>query len=172
MIIYAATTVGCVGGGYLSSWFIRQGMDTLKSRQRSLFIFAVIELCIIMLQFVNNVWFAVGILSLAVAVHQGWATNVFTLASDMFPKQVVSSVVGIAGMAGAVGGILFPMFVGFLLDYYKVLGAISNGYNIIFTICGCTYVVVWLIITFLIKKAEKVQIKTSVLIQCGQSVNR
>ncbi|MDX9881451.1 MAG: MFS transporter [Prolixibacteraceae bacterium] len=162
MIIYAATTIGCVGGGYLSSWFIRRGMATLKARRKALLIFAVTELCVIMLQFVSNVWIAVAILSLAVAVHQGWATNVFTLASDMFPKQVVSSVVGIAGMSGAVGGILFPMFVGFLLDYYKNLGNISFGYNIIFTFCGCTYLVVWLIITFLIKRSEKIKIETAI----------
>ncbi|MDX9881896.1 MAG: MFS transporter [Prolixibacteraceae bacterium] len=158
MIIYAATTVGCVGGGYLSSWFIRRGMETLKARQKTLLIFAIIELCVIMLQFVTSVWIAVAILSLAVAVHQGWATNVFTLASDMFPKQVVSSVVGIAGMSGAVGGILFPMFVGFLLDHYKVLGNIAVGYNFIFTFCGCTYLAVWSIISILIKRSKNVEI--------------
>ncbi|NJK94404.1 MAG: MFS transporter [Bacteroidales bacterium] len=154
MIIYAATTIGCVGGGYLSSWFIKRGMATLKARQKALLIFAVIELGIISLQFVTNVWVAVAILSLAVAVHQGWATNVFTLASDMFPKQVVSSVVGIAGMSGAIGGILFPILVGFLLDYYKAFGDISIGYNIIFTFCGSTYLIVWLIIMLLIKRTK------------------
>lgn len=163
MIIYAATTIGCVGGGYLSSWFIKKGMATLKARQKALLIFAVTELCVITLQFVTNVWIAVAILSLAVAVHQGWATNVFTLASDMFPKEIVSSVVGIAGMSGAVGGILFPILVGFLLDYYKVLGDISIGYNIIFTFCGCTYLAVWLIITLLIKRSQNVNIEKTIL---------
>lgn len=163
MIIYAATTIGCIGGGYLSSWFIKRGLATLKARQMALLIFAVTELCIIMLQFVSNVWFAVAILSLAVAVHQGWATNVFTLASDMFPKQIVSSVIGIAGMSGAIGGILFPMLVGFLLDYYKVKGNISVGYNIIFTLCGCTYLLVWLVIIYLIKRSKGVKIESVII---------
>jgi ACS family hexuronate transporter-like MFS transporter len=135
-------------------------MATLKARQKALLIFAVVQLCVITLQFVTNVWVAVAILSLAVGIHQGWATNVFTLASDMFPKQIVSSVVGIAGMSGALGGILFPMFVGFLLDYYKAFGNISIGYNIIFTFCGCTYLIVWLVIRILIKRSEKVKIET------------
>jgi len=78
----------------------------------------------------------------------------------MFPKQVVGSVVGIAGMFGALGGILFPMLVGFLLDYYKAFGNISIGYNIIFTFCGFTYLVVWLIIMLLIKKSKNVRIET------------
>jgi ACS family hexuronate transporter-like MFS transporter len=160
MIIYMATTIGSVAGGYLSSYFINKGMTTLKARQKALLIFAVVQLCVITLQFVTNVWIAVAILSLAVGIHQAWSTNVFTLASDMFPKQIVSSVVGIAGMSGALGGILFPMFVGFLLDYYKAFGNISIGYNIIFAFCGCTYLIVWLIIRFLIERSENVIIET------------
>ncbi len=108
MIIYAATTVGSIGGGYFSSWLIRRGWSTLKARKTALILFAVLEVSIILAQFATDLWVAVGLISLAVAVHQAWATNVFTLASDLFPKQAVSSVVGIGGMAGAVGGIQFP----------------------------------------------------------------
>ena len=119
MLIYTATTVGSIGGGYLSSWLIKNGWPTLKARKTVLLVFAVLELSIIMAQFATSVWVAVGLISLAVAVHQAWATNVFTLASDLFPKQAVSSVAGIAGMAGAVGGIFFPILVGTLLDTYQ-----------------------------------------------------
>jgi ACS family hexuronate transporter-like MFS transporter len=97
-----------------------------------------------------------GLISLAVAVHQAWATNVFTLASDMFPKEAVSSVVGIAGMAGAVGGILFPILIGSVLDSYKAAGNLAGGYHLIFTFCGCTYLVAWTIIHLLTRKSQKV----------------
>jgi ACS family hexuronate transporter-like MFS transporter len=80
------------------------------------------EVSIILAQFASSAWVAVALISLAVAVHQAWATNVFTMASDMFPKEAVSSVVGIGGMAGAVGGILFPMLVGTLLDTTRKQG--------------------------------------------------
>jgi sugar phosphate permease len=66
----------------------------------------------------------------------------------------------VAGMSGAIGGMLFPLLVGFLLDYYKAFGNISIGYNVIFTFCGCTYLVVWLIIMLLIKRSENVRIET------------
>jgi ACS family hexuronate transporter-like MFS transporter len=102
---------------------------------------------------------AVGLLSLAVAVHQAWAANVFTMASDMFPKQVVSSVVGIGGMAGAAGGIIFPIFIGNVLDRYKAEGHLQSGYNLIFTICGCTYLVALLIIHLLTRGDEKVTLE-------------
>lgn len=154
MIIYTATTVGSISGGYFSSRLIKRGWPTLKARKTALLIFAVVELSVILLQFATNVWVAVGLLSLAVAVHQAWATNVFTLGSDLFPKQAVSSAVGIGGMAGAVGGILFPMLVGSLLDSYKAVGNLSGGYNVLFTICGCTYLVAWLIIHWLTRKSR------------------
>ena len=152
MIIYASTTFGSVFGGYLSSHFIKKGWPVLKARKTALFIFAIIELSVIFAQFVTNVWCAVALISVVIAVHQAWATNIFTMASDMFPKESVSSVVGIGGMAGAVGGIFFPLLVGYLLDAYKILGNISIGYNILFTICGCMYLFAFTIIHLLIRK--------------------
>jgi ACS family hexuronate transporter-like MFS transporter len=130
----------------------------LEARKSALLIFAVLELSIILAQYTTAAWMAVGIISLAVAVHQAWATNVFTLASDMFPGEAVSSVVGIAGMAGAVGGILFPTLVGYLLDTYKAAGNLIDGYNILFTICGFTYLTAWIIIHLLTRKHAMVRL--------------
>ncbi|GAB3021714.1 MFS transporter [Spirosoma pulveris] len=158
MLIYLATTVGSIGGGFLSSWLIKRGWPTLKARKTVLIVFAGLELSIILAQFATDVWVAVGLISLAVAVHQAWATNVFTMASDLFPKQAVSSAVGIAGMAGAVGGIFFPMLVGRLLDAYKAAGNLSGGYNVLFTICGFTYLTAWIIIHLLTRKPKQVDI--------------
>ncbi|WP_020601184.1 MFS transporter [Spirosoma panaciterrae] len=159
MLIYLATTLGSIGGGYLSSQLIKRGWPTLKARKTALLAFAVIELSVISLQFATNVWTAVGLLSLAVAVHQAWATNVFTLGSDLFPKQAVSSAVGIGGMAGAVGGILFPMLVGSLLDRYRAEGNLSGGYNVLFTICGFTYLIAWGIIHLLTRSMRPIAVE-------------
>ncbi|MEJ7739264.1 MAG: MFS transporter [Chitinophagaceae bacterium] len=158
MIIYAATTVGSIGGGYFSSQLIKRGWPVLKARKLALLIFAILEVSIILAQFATNAWVAVMLISIAVAVHQAWATNIFTTASDMFPKEAVSSVVGIGGMAGALGGILFPILVGNLLDTYKAAGNLQGGYNVLFTICGFTYLVAWTIIHLLTRKFEKVKL--------------
>ena len=158
MFIYLATTVGSIGGGYLSSWLIRKGWPVLKARKTVLIIFAFLEVSIILAQFATEAWMAVALISLAVAVHQAWATNVFTMASDMFPTEAVSSVVGIAGMAGAIGGILFPILIGSLLDSYKAAGNLTGGYHLIFTICGFTYLIAWTIIHLLTRKTEKVKL--------------
>jgi ACS family hexuronate transporter-like MFS transporter len=159
MIIYTATTVGSIAGGYFSSLLIKRGWPVMKARRTALLIFAVFELSILLARYATEAWMAVAIISLAVAVHQAWATNVFTSASDMFPSEAVSSVVGIAGMAGAVGGILFPLLVGFLLDTFKAAGNITAGYNLIFTICGSTYLVAWVIIHLLTRKHSIVKLE-------------
>jgi MFS transporter, ACS family, hexuronate transporter len=154
MIIYTATTVGSISGGWFSSQLIKRGWEVIRARKAVLLAFAILELSVIGIQFAGNVWVAVALISFAVALHQAWATNVFTLPSDMFPKQAVSSVVGIGGMAGAIGGILFPILIGSLLDTYKAAGNIAGGYNIIFTICGFTYLVAWGIIHLLTRKSR------------------
>ena len=158
MTIYAATTIGSISGGYFSSWLINKGWPVLKARKTVLFVFALLEVSVILVQFATQPWVAVALISLAVAVHQAWATNVFTMASDMFPIEAVSSVVGIAGMAGAVGGILFPILIGSLLDTYKAAGNLAGGYHLIFTLCGFTYLIAWTIIHFLTRKSEKLRL--------------
>ena len=157
MIIYGATTIGSILGGYFSSVLVKRGWPVIKARKTVLFLFAIIEISILSAQYISNVWMAVILISTVVAVHQAWATNIFTLASDMFPKQSVSSVVGIGGMAGAIGGILFPIFIGHVLDSYKLAGNITEGYNLIFTICGFTYLTAWVIIHFLTSNTKPIE---------------
>ena len=158
VIVYTTTTIGSIGGGYLSGYFIRLGWSVFRARKTAMLIFALCVVPIVFAQYATNVWVAVGLISLAAAAHQAWSANIFTTASDMFPKRAVSSVVGIGGMAGAVGGILFPMFVGRLLDTYKAAGNIGAGYNLLFVICGCAYLLAWGIMHLFTPKMEKVEL--------------
>jgi MFS transporter, ACS family, hexuronate transporter len=155
-IIYTMTTIGSIGGGYLSSFFIRKGWPVFKARKTAMFIFALLVTPIMFVKFATDIWVVVGLISLAAAAHQAWSANVFTTASDMFPKRAVSSVVGIGGMAGAAGNILFPMLVGIILDHYRVLGNITSGYNIIFVICGSVYILAWFVMHLLTPKMKPV----------------
>ena len=129
-----------------------------KARKISMLVFAFCVVPIMTAQYAPNVWVAVGLISLAAAAHQAWSANIFTTVSDMFPKQAVSSVVGIGGMAGSTGGLLFPIVVGALLDHYKALGNIVIGYNILFVICGFAYLVAWIIMHFLAPRMERVRV--------------
>jgi ACS family hexuronate transporter-like MFS transporter len=154
--IYISTTIGSVGGGFLSSWLIRKHWPVFRARKVTLLLAAICVLPILFAKEVENIWAAVALISLAAAAHNAWSANLFTIVTDMFPKKALSSVVGIGGMAGSVGGILFPLFAGYLLDLYKGRGHISGGYNILFIICGFAYLLAWLIIHWLTPRMKKV----------------
>jgi ACS family hexuronate transporter-like MFS transporter len=152
VIIYMATSIGSIGGGYLSSYFIQKGWPVYKARKTAMFIFALCVLPIMSAKYATNMWVAVALISLAAAAHQAWSANIFTVASDMFPKRAISSVVGIGGMAGSVGGVLFPIFVGYILETYRQLGDSTAGYNIIFFVCGLMYMLAWAVMHFISPK--------------------
>jgi ACS family hexuronate transporter-like MFS transporter len=156
--IYVVSSFGSILGGYLSGWFIKAGWPVYKARKTAMFIFAVCVVPIVFVQYASNIWVAVALVSLAAAAHQAWSANIFTTASDMFPKKALSSVVGIGGMAGSVGGILFPLFIGIILDHFKLTSSIAVGYNIIFVICGIAYLLAWVVMHLLSPTMKKVEI--------------
>lgn len=158
ILVYTATTIGSIGGGYLSGYFIKKGWAIPKARKVSMFIFAICVVPIMAARFATNIWEAVALISIAAAAHQAWSANIYTVASDMFPKKAISSVIGIGGMAGSVGGMIFPVIVGSLLDSYKAAGDINSGYNIIFLLCGSAYILAWAIMHFFAPKNEQVEI--------------
>lgn len=158
ILIYTATAIGSIGGGYLSGFFIQKGWPVFRARKTAMLLFALCVLPVVLVQFAANKWQVVGLIALAVAAHQAWSANMFTTASDMFPKNAVSSVVGIGGMAGSVGGIFFPMFVGWLLETYKAANNLNGGYNLLFVICGCAYLLAWGLMHLCAPRMERVKI--------------
>ncbi len=157
--LYTCTTVGSIGGGYLSGYFIKKGQPIYKARKLAFLIIALCTLPIITIQWANDLWTVVLIISLAASAHQAWSANIFTTASDMFPQSALSSVVGIGGLAGAVGGVLFPVFIGIILDYYKNIGALNTGYNIIFMVCGSAYLLALVMMHLVLPKMNRVTAK-------------
>ncbi|MFD0792144.1 MFS transporter [Mucilaginibacter litoreus] len=158
ILIYTATTIGSIGGGYLSSWFIKRGMPIFRARKTAMFIFALCVMPIFAARYATNIWQAVALIALAAAAHQAWSANIFTSASDIFPKRAISSVVGIGGMAGSVGGIAFPFFIGWILDSAKASGDITAGYNILFIVCSCAYILAWFIMHLLVPRKRAVNL--------------
>ena len=156
IVIYLAATIGSVGGGWLSSKLIRQGWHPTRARQWAMALFAVCVVPVMAISQLDGLWPVIGVLSLAVAAHQAWSANIFTVAADQFPKHVLSRVVGLGTMAGTLGGALFPLLVGRILDHYKALGQLSEGYYIIFYIAGLAYLVAWTMLYIFVFRRVKV----------------
>ena len=146
-VVYTITTFGSIFGGWLSGNFIKKGWDTYKARKTAMLIFAFCVLPIVGAHELGKItpWFAIIIIGIAAASHQAWSANIFTTASDMFPKKAVASITGLGGMAGGIGGILIAKLAGALLDHFKALGTIEIGYYIMFIVCGAAYITAWVV---------------------------
>lgn len=156
--IYSIVTVLGVAGGWLTNYLVKHGWSVNKTRKLCMLFFA---LCVVPVVFVkgSGLWGTVCLIGLAAGAHQAWSANLFTTVSDMFPKKAVASVVGIGGMAGSIGGMLFPAYAGWLLDRYEKLGSPQTGYAILFAICAAAYVTAFLIGHVLAPKFERVEVK-------------
>jgi ACS family hexuronate transporter-like MFS transporter len=155
--IYTMTTIGSIGGGWVSGYMITKGMSPYKSRKVTMLIFALLVVPIIFAQSKGvSTWGAVCLIALAASAHQAWSTNLFTTVSDAFPKKVVSSITGIGGLAGAVGGAFISYIAGGILQHFKDLGHIETGYVVMFAIAGSAYLLAWIIMTVFAPKNNKV----------------
>lgn len=143
IVIYLIADLGSIGGGWLSSTFIKRGWSINRSRKMAMLICALMVTPIIFAANVKNLWVAVVLIGIAAAAHQGWSCNLFTTTSDMFPRQAVGSVVGIGGMAGALGGATMAVATGYILQ------STGQNYSIIFTIAGTLYLFALLVIHLL-----------------------
>ena len=151
IVIYVMADVGSVGGGWLSSHLIKRGWSVNKGRKTAMLVCAIAVMPIVFASQASEMWVAVALLSLATAAHQGWSANLFTTTSDMFPRKAIGSIVGLGGMAGAIGGMLIATIAGFILEF-------TGSYLVLFIICGSLYIVAYLIFIRLAPKLEMVKI--------------
>ncbi|PHY14256.1 MFS transporter [Caulobacter sp. B11] len=149
--IYLLSDVGSIGGGWLSSKFMKMGWSINRARKTTMLICALLAVPVMFASQANNVWLAVLIIGVATAAHQGFSANLYTLPSDVFPRAAVGSVVGIGGMLGAIGGMVFSKYIG------KVLEQIGT-YTPIFIVAGSAYLVALLVIHLLTPKMEPVKV--------------
>ncbi|QHL91918.1 MFS transporter [Sphingomonas changnyeongensis] len=147
VVIYVVSDLGSIVGGWISSRLIQRGWTINAARKVTMLGCALAVTPIFFAQWVDNLWVAVAIISLATAAHQAWSANLYTLPSDMFPRKAVGSVIGIGGTAGAIGGMIFSLYIG------QVLERIGT-YSLIFIVAGSVYLIALGIIQLLAPKLD------------------
>ena len=151
VVIYLIADAGSVLGGWMSSAMIHRGKSVNVARKTTMLLCAVAVIPIVFAYRIESMWGAVLLIGLAAAAHQGFSANLFTLSSDMFPAQAVGSVVGIGGMAGAIGGMLIAKAVGYTLQW-------TGSYMIPFVMAGSAYLLALAMIQILAPKLEPARI--------------
>jgi MFS transporter, ACS family, hexuronate transporter len=151
IIVYNFSAIGSIGGGWLSTAFNKAGMPMARARLSAMLVCACLILPIFFASRVSSLWAAVGILSLATAAHQGWSANLFTTASDMFPRSAVGSIVGIGGMAGSAGSVLFSLSTGWVLQ-------LTHSYTPLFVVAASAYLVGLLFLRIIAPGLQRVDV--------------
>jgi ACS family hexuronate transporter-like MFS transporter len=149
--VYLMADVGSIAGGWFSSFLIKRGWSVNAGRKTAMLICALCVLPVSLAIYGENLIVAVAIIGLAAAAHQGWSANLFTLASDLMPRRAVASVVGLGGMAGAVGGMLMAKYAGYVLENV-------GSYAPIFLLIGSMYLIALAIIHLLVPRLDPARI--------------
>lgn len=132
VVIYSMTCFGSIGGGWLSSALLQRGWSLNASRKTAMLACALCVVPVVFAAHASNLWLATVLIGIAASAHQGWAANLFALASDLFPRQAVGSVVGLGGMAGALTAVAFSESTGFILEttgsYWSLFAVAASVY--------------------------------------------
>jgi ACS family hexuronate transporter-like MFS transporter len=149
--IYLIADIGSIGGGWLSSALIKRGWSINAGRKTAMLVCALAVVPMVFASGAGSLWVAVGLVSIAAAAHQGWSANIFTMVSDLFPRKAVGSVVGLAGMAGAVGGMLIAKLTGYILQA-------TGSYVPVFLIAAFAYLTALTVIHLLVPRLEPAKV--------------
>jgi MFS transporter, ACS family, aldohexuronate transporter len=143
--IYLMADGGSIAGGWFAGWLMRRGFSLDRARKGAMLVCAIAVVPIVLAPAAHRLWEAVALVGLATAAHQGWSANVYTLASDLFPARAVGSVVGLAGFAGAVSGMMISTLVGWLLQR-------TGSYVPVFVMAGSAYLIALAVVHALVPR--------------------
>ena len=136
IVIYTFSSFGGIAGGYISSKLINMGRSVSFSRRTGLLVCALLVIPVLLIPGMDSLWGSILIISLACFAHQGWASNIYTVVSDYYPKSSVATMTSMSSFAGSIGGVLAASFVGNVLE-------ITGSYFVVFMIAGFAYLLAW-----------------------------
>ena len=145
-IPYAASGIGSLCGGWFSSRLLKTGHSLNFSRKMALGLSAAV---MPVAYFVTRtpVELAIVLFSIAFFGQQSWSTLVMIVPTDLFPRSAVGSVAGMVGFGGAIGGVIFGLVVGYLLDH-------GYGYETVFAIVSTLHVLAFIVISICIPQVK------------------
>lgn len=164
-VLYAITMFSLLGGKLPTIIINRTGLNPYAARMRAMLVFALVALLALFAQPLGaySYWYPVIIIGFVGAAHQSWTANLFSVASDMFPRSTIATITGINGMAGGASAFFINIISGQLFDYaaqtnMTFMGFVGKpaGYFMVFCYCGVAYLLAWTVMMVLVPKYKLV----------------
>ncbi|MEP6684316.1 MAG: MFS transporter [Parafilimonas sp.] len=149
-IIYAVSDVGSIFFGWLATYFMKRGWSENRARKTTLLICALCVTPIYLASQTHSIYFAIGLIALATAAHQGWSANMYAIPANLFPSKYVASVTGFGGTIGTISGVILAASTGFIVSKF--------GYQPMFIIASCSYLVGFICIHLIMPKMKPIEV--------------
>lgn len=133
-VIFQMTAIGGIGAGWFSSWLIQHGWDVNLARKSALLLCALCVVPVCYAGITEHLWVAVILVGMAASSHQGWSANLYSAISDVMPKSVVSTVVGLGAGAAGLATLAGAWAVGHVLQA-------TGSYALIFCVAATPYII-------------------------------
>jgi MFS transporter, ACS family, hexuronate transporter len=140
---------GCIVGGWISDSFVRHGWSIDKARKLVLAVSALLTVDALLVVQTKSSIAAIVLISVATFGVQSWGTLLLAMPADLFPSSVVATVSGLSGMGAGVGGVLFTLLTGYLLDHFS--------YRPVLALAAALHPVGFLVLFFAIPNIHQLQ---------------
>jgi ACS family hexuronate transporter-like MFS transporter len=129
-IPFLVAGLGNLLGGWLAKFLFRRGASLDVARKGSVTIFAILMGAAIPAVLVREPWLSISFVSLAMLGYTGCTANMLAFPADVFPKNIVGSIWGLASMGSGFGGMVFALLTGWVVDHYAYV-PVFVGFGII-----------------------------------------
>jgi ACS family hexuronate transporter-like MFS transporter len=143
-IPFLAADVGGPGGGALSDWLVRRGWASYVARRRVMLMAALLMPLALVAVRVDSAYVALGLIAVLLAAQSCWNSNLFTLMSELFPREHVATFVAASAIGGSLGGILSTLVAGQVIHGF--------GYTPVFTVLGLVHLLAFGTIQFSLRQ--------------------
>ena len=112
---FVAADLGCMAGPVIAMFLQKRGVSLINARRIAFTLGAVLMTGMMFVGKVESAYAAIALLCLGGFAHQTLSVTVITMASDLFRRNEVATVAGLAGMMGNLGLLLFSLLIGGLV---------------------------------------------------------
>jgi len=134
-IPFVVAGMGNLLGGMLSGVLLRRGYSVTMARKGALTFFAVLMTSAIPAVLVRDAWLSIALVSIAMMGYTGCLANMLSMPADVFPKNAVASVWGLASMGSGFGGMVFALITGWVVDHYSYI-PVFFGFGLMPLLCA------------------------------------